>query len=112
MAETPNEYAEKLTAMTDDELVSAVDRQVWLSAFASNNPRAPAHWKSDLTHAEAKRRGKPWLYQRGWNKAYVSCGHELSQADIDDARDSTPRAAITPTPDTTSSNGEHSRGGE
>ena len=30
---------------------------------------------------EAKRRGKPWLYAKGWNNAYESQGHHLSDSD-------------------------------
>jgi hypothetical protein len=74
-------YAEALAAMDDDALVATTEQQCWLSAFANNNPRAPAHWKSDLTYAEANRREKPWLYQSGWNRAYMSCGYEPSEAE-------------------------------
>jgi hypothetical protein len=82
-----DEYAAKLVDMPDDELVKAVEMQVWLSAFASNNPRAPAHWKVDLTYDECKRREKPWLYQRGWNQAYQSCGYEPSESERAAARE-------------------------
>lgn len=82
------EYEAKLQAMTDAELVKAAETQVWLSAFANNNPRAPAHWKVDMVSDEAERRGKPWLYQQGWNDAYRSCGHEPSESDIERAKPS------------------------
>lgn len=81
------EYANKLLGLSDDELVDEVNRQVWLSAFANNNPRALAHWKVDLTYDEAGTRGKPWLYQRGYNTAYRSCGYEPSDHDIAAARE-------------------------
>lgn len=74
--------AEQWSIMTDDEFVEAAEMQLWLSAFANNNPRAPAHDEADKAYAEAKRREKPWLYQRAWNDAYESCGHTPSDAEI------------------------------
>ena len=75
-------YTARLAEMSDLDFVREVEWQVWLSAFASNNPRAPAHAKCDATYDEATRREKPWLYKRGWNAAYASCGHTLSDQDI------------------------------
>jgi hypothetical protein len=77
-----DEYTVKLSGMTDDELVKEAEQMVWLSAYAANNPRSAYHWKCDQTYDEAKRREKPWLYQKGWNNAYESAGHELSDANI------------------------------
>jgi hypothetical protein len=73
-------------ALSDDELVRRAETQIWLSAFASNNPRAPAHHEADAAHDEAERRGKPYLYQRAWNKAAKSCGHEVSANDLERAK--------------------------
>ena len=78
MKRTPINWASK----TDDELVSEAETQIWLSAFANNNPRAPAHREANRASEEARMRGKPWLYQRAWNAAYRSCGHRPSDADI------------------------------
>jgi hypothetical protein len=75
--------------LTDDEFVKTAETQIWLSAFANNNPRAPAHKETDAAFAEARRREKPWLYQRAWNKAYLSCGHQPSDAEIEAAREPT-----------------------
>lgn len=74
-------------AMTDDEFVKACETQIWLSSFASNNPRAPAHKEVDLAYNEAVRRGKTWLYQRAWNAAYRSCGYTPSEHDIELAKE-------------------------
>ena len=74
-------YAAKIAAMSDDDFVDEVENMVWLSAFAANNPRSIYHSQCDSTYSEAVRRGKPWLYQRGWNAAYRSCGYELPQED-------------------------------
>jgi hypothetical protein len=82
------EYAAKLVAMTDSELVEEVKDRVWLSGYATNNPR----WQCDATHDEARRRQKPWLYQRGWNDAYRSAGHEPSESDIEAAKAPAARA--------------------
>jgi hypothetical protein len=80
------EYQAKLNDLDDDALAKEAERQIWLSAFAGNNPRAPAHWKADEIYDEAERRGKPWLYQRGYNEAYASCGYEPSDEDIEAAK--------------------------
>lgn len=73
-------------SMTDDEYLERAEQQIWLSAFANNNPRAPAHVEADRAYDEAKRREKPWLYQRAWNAAYRSCGHQPSESDLAAAR--------------------------
>jgi len=82
MSEAMNDFRSKLEAMSDVELVNEVEHYVWLSAYANNNPRSKYHAKCDATYDEAKRRGKPWLYQKGWNAAFRSAGHEPSEADI------------------------------
>lgn len=74
-------------SMTDEEYLGRAETQIWLSAFASNNPRAPAHKEADAAYDEARRRGKPWLYQRAWNAAYRSAGYEPSQSDIESAKE-------------------------
>ena len=81
------DYAEKIAAMDDADFVKQAETQIWLSAFASNNSRAPAHWKVDVCYDEAGRRKQPHLYQRAYNRAYVSCGYELSESDKAAARD-------------------------
>jgi hypothetical protein len=56
-------------AMSDDEFLEKAEQQIWLSAFASNNPKAPAHKEADAAYDEAERRGKPHLYRRAWKRA-------------------------------------------
>lgn len=73
--------------MNDEDFLKKAEEQIWFSAFASNNPHAPAHEETDKAYDEAKRRGKPWLYKRAWNNAYRSCGFEPSQSDIEGARE-------------------------
>ena len=85
---TKDEYKAALAGMDDEKLTAEVDTCVWFSAFASNNPRSEYHWKVDLAYDECKARGKPWLYQRGYNKAYRSCGYLPSEDDIERAKPS------------------------
>ena len=73
---------EEWSAMDDADFVVAASQQIWLSAFAGNNPRAPAHAEADKAYAAAKEIGKPWLYQQAWNDAYRSEGYEPSESDI------------------------------
>ncbi|XAI95145.1 hypothetical protein [Microcystis phage Mwe-JY13] len=77
---------------SDEEFVKDAEMQIWLSAYANNNPRAPAHEEVDKAYDEAKRREKPWLYKRAWNQAYQSCGYELTE---DDRRAAMPSAGET-----------------
>src|ERR1700744_641820 len=63
------DFADKLAKMTEPELVETVEQFVWLSAYAANNYRSDYHWMCDATSDEAQRRGKPELYQRGWERA-------------------------------------------
>lgn len=72
--------------MNDDEFVEEAEMQIWLSAFAASNPKAPCHKKAEEFYSEAQRRGKPWLYQRAWNKAYRSCGYMPTAEEIAAAR--------------------------
>ncbi|MBL8582237.1 MAG: hypothetical protein JNL61_08435 [Rhizobiaceae bacterium] len=72
--------------MTDDDYLKKAEMQIWLSAYASNNPHAPAHKEVDAAYDDAQRRGKPWLYNRAWNQAYRSAGYEPSDADLEAAR--------------------------
>jgi len=74
-------------SLSDEDFISKAEQQIWLSAFASNNPRAPAHKESDAAYDEAKRRDKLWLYQRAWNKAYRSAGNCPSEHDLTMERD-------------------------
>lgn len=80
--------AEKIDwqSLDDEAFVKKAEMQIWLSAFASNNPSAPAHKEADYAYDEATRREKPWLYQRAWNAAYRSCGYEPSDSAIELAK--------------------------
>lgn len=75
-------YAAKLAEIDDAGLTDEAANYAWLSAYAANNPRSIYHAKCDATYAEAARRGKPWLYARGWNQAFRLAGHEPTESDI------------------------------
>lgn len=68
-------YLEKLTTLSDEEFVKEIENKIWLSAFASNNPRSDYHWHTDACYDEAQRREKPELYEQGYNRAKASCGY-------------------------------------
>ncbi|QHJ81430.1 MAG: hypothetical protein [Bacteriophage sp.] len=73
--------------LTDKELVEKGETQIWLSSFASNNPKAPAHKEVDELWRYTTDNGKKHLYQRAWNRAYKSAGYEPSEIEIEAARD-------------------------
>lgn len=86
MTEEQEAYAIKLQAMGDTALTEECGEKCWLAAYAGSNPRSKYHWQVDACYNEAKSRGKPWLYQRGWNSAYRSAGYEPSERDLELAR--------------------------
>lgn len=59
-------FADRIFAMSDDAFIKESAHYIWLSAYASNNPRSDYHWMTDACHDEATRRGKPGLYQTAW----------------------------------------------
>lgn len=81
-----SEYVAKVSSMDDDALVGEVANKVYLSAYAANNPRSDYHWHADVLYDEARRREKPWLYQRGWNQAYRLAGYEPSESEVEQAK--------------------------
>lgn len=82
-------YASRLAKMDDTEFVAEVSDKCWLSAYAASNPRSKFHAMADDCYAEAQRREKPWLYQRGWNSAYQLAGNDLSDHDRQSAQEPT-----------------------
>jgi hypothetical protein len=58
------EYWSRIAAFTDDELYKECRSVIWLSAFASNNPRSCYHWQCDSCWREAHNRGKEEIYSR------------------------------------------------
>ena len=62
-----SEYIAKIVGMTDAELLKEAKDKIWLSAYASNNPRSDYHWHADAIYDECKRREKPEIYQRAYD---------------------------------------------
>jgi len=62
-------FADKLASESAGDFVSVAEQRIWLSAYAANNPRSDYHWQADACYDEAKRRGKPELYQLAWERA-------------------------------------------
>ena len=63
------EFADRLASATDEGFINIAEERIWLSAYANNNPRSDYHWQADACYDEAKRRGKPELYDQAWHKA-------------------------------------------
>ena len=63
------DFANKVGESTDDEFVKIAEQYIWLSAYASNNPRSDYHWIADACYDEAVARGKLGLYERAWKIA-------------------------------------------
>ena len=57
------DYLDKLSHLSDDELRKEVNKFIWLSAYASNNPRSDFHWQADVCYDECKRRDKVSIYE-------------------------------------------------
>ncbi len=78
-------YLTSLAALTDQELVKEAENLIWLAAYASHNKLYDL--KTDHIYKEAKKRGKPWLYARGYNQAALACNISLTEADRAAARE-------------------------
>jgi len=67
MNEEETEYRLMLHGLTDERLQSECEKQMWMAAYAANNPRADAHWKIDQCYEECEDRdqvGKGEIYDR------------------------------------------------
>ena len=80
------EYAAKLQAKNDDEIINEVRNQVYNAGFfpvhSRHDQKATQCWK------ETERRQKPWLYQRGYNGALRDAGQEVTAFDLERASES------------------------
>lgn len=64
------EYLARIAAMNDVELEEECKSKIWLSAYASNNPRSDYHWHCDACYDEAKRRDESAsIYDRAFKRA-------------------------------------------
>ena len=62
-----SDYLQKIASMDDDALFEETKSKIWLSAYASNNPRSDYHWHVDACYDECQKRGKPKIYTRAYN---------------------------------------------
>lgn len=62
-----SEYINSLQAQTDEELYKICENMIWLSAYASNNPRSDYHWQVDACYDECKRRERIDIYQKAYD---------------------------------------------
>ena len=61
-----SKYLEKIINMSDDELLNECKGKIWLSAFASNNPKSDYHWHCDACYDECERRNKLNIYKEAY----------------------------------------------
>lgn len=61
------EYADKLTTMTEDEFFEECKKYIFLSAYASNNGRSDYHWMCNACTLEGWRRGRDDIYLKAYD---------------------------------------------
>ena len=61
-------FADKLAEASEDKFYGYCGDYIWLSAYATNNPRSDYHWMCDACYDEAVRRGMAWIYDKAWCK--------------------------------------------
>ena len=66
-------YIDKLAGLDDKKLYDECEQKIWLSAYASNNPRSDYHWQADACYDEAVRRGKPEIYKQAYDHNVAGC---------------------------------------
>ncbi len=64
---------DKLVSKDDDKLFEETKNKIWLSAFASNNPRSDYHWHCDATYDE-------WQRRKGSTEMYSKAHKEVSRS--------------------------------
>lgn len=67
-----------LSQLDEAGLVSEASQAVWEDTVYST---ADSQQRVDAIYRFLEDSGKPWLYQRGWNRAYKEAGHTLSDQD-------------------------------
>lgn len=67
-------YADRISAMTDAELLKETENVIWLSAYANNNPRSDYHWQADACYSECSSRGKDEIYSKAYETAKARSG--------------------------------------
>lgn len=62
-------WVDKLASLDDDKLAATCEQAIWLSAYASNNPRSDYHWQADACCDHCRIIDKPEIYQTAWKRA-------------------------------------------
>jgi len=62
-------FADTLAASDEAQFLQLAEKYIWLSAYADSNPHSDYHWMCDACYDEAKRRGKPELYEQAHRRA-------------------------------------------
>ncbi len=61
-------YLEKIAGMDAESFKDECESKIWLSAYASNNPRSDYHWHCDACwHESNDRGGTPTIYEKAYN---------------------------------------------
>ncbi len=55
-------FLDELRSLDDANLRKKCSEYIWLSAYASNNPRSDYHWQCDACYDECQRRDKSNIY--------------------------------------------------
>jgi len=64
-------YIDKISKMTDEELYAETRSKIWLSAYASNNRRSDYHWHVDALYDEwTDNRSNPSGYDKAYKDEY------------------------------------------
>jgi len=63
------EYLARIAAMDEAALAEETKSKIWLSAYASNNPRSDYHWHCYACYDECQRRGRGDIYDTAYAKA-------------------------------------------
>ena len=67
-------YVDKLGAMSDAALFEETKTQIWLSAYAANNPRSDYHWQCDATYDEWRKRNNVDQYGKAHKEVSKEVG--------------------------------------
>jgi hypothetical protein len=64
-------YLNEISKMTDEKLHDETRHKIWLSAFATNNPKSDYHWMVDALYDEwCDNRLKPEGYKKAYDEEY------------------------------------------
>ncbi|MGG0308285.1 hypothetical protein ABEY43_07275 [Priestia megaterium] len=64
------DYVDKVSKMTNEELFEETKSKIWLSTYASNNPRSDYHWNIDVCYDQWVERGNVDNYEKAYNKLF------------------------------------------